>query len=80
MEQIGQNYGFIVYRSTIPDSFYQSSAIFGISGLLRDRAIIYVGKVRQATMFGYPGSQTLPLDIGDFLQLDILVENMGRPE
>ena len=78
MEQIGQNYGFIVYRATIPDSFYQSSAIFSISGLLRDRAIIYVGNVRQATMFGYPGSQTLSLDIGDFLQLDILVENMGR--
>ena len=78
MEQVGQNYGFIVYRTQIPDSFYESSADLSISGLLRDRAIIYVGKVRQATMFGYPGGQSIPLNIGRFLQLDILVENMGR--
>ena len=79
MEQIGQNYGFILYRTQIPESFYESgSAVVGISGQLRDRAIIYVGRVRKATLFRDQDDLTASVDIGDFLQLDILVENMGR--
>ena len=78
MEQIGQNYGFILYRTQIPQQFAQSSVIFNISSLVRDRAIIYVGKIRQATVFRHPGNQSVVLKIGVILQLDILVENMGR--
>ena len=78
MEQIGQSYGFILYRTQIPPRFAQSSVVMNISSLVRDRAIIYIGKVRQATMFRHPKYQTVTLNIGDMLQLDILVENMGR--
>ena len=78
MEQIEQNYGFALYQTQIPQQFAQSSVILNISSLVRDRAIIYVGKIRQATMFRHPKDQTVVLDIGDMLQLDILVENMGR--
>ena len=78
MEQIGQSYGFVLYRTQIPPRFAQSSVVMNISSLVRDRAIIYIGKVRQATMFRHPKYQTVTLNIGDMLQLDILVENMGR--
>ncbi|KAJ7376861.1 Beta-galactosidase-1-like protein [Desmophyllum pertusum] len=79
MEQIGQNYGFILYRTQIPQYFYASgSAVLDVSGVVRDRAIIYVGNVRQATTIRHAGDTTVPLIIGHFLQLDILVENMGR--
>ena len=78
MEQIGQNYGFILYRTQIPQQFAQSSVILNISSLVRDRAIIYVGKIRQATMLRHPKDQTAVLKIGAMLELDILVENMGR--
>ena len=78
MEQIGQSYGFVLYQTQIPQKFAQSSVILSISNLVRDRAIIYVGKIRQATMFRHPKDQSVALDVGDVLQLDILVENMGR--
>ena len=78
MEQIGQSYGFILYQTQIPRRFANSSAVLNISTLVRDRAIVYVGKTRQATMFRHPNGQNVTLVIGDSLQLDILVENMGR--
>ena len=78
MEQIGQNYGFILYRTSISQELAQSRVILSFTGLVRDRAIIYVGKIRQATVFGRPKEFTVALNIGDMLQLDILVENMGR--
>ena len=78
MEQIGQSYGFVLYRTQIPEKFAQSSVIMNITSLVRDRAIIYVGKIRQATMLRHPKDQTVALNLGDLLQLDILVENMGR--
>ena len=78
MEQIGQNYGFILYQTQIPPNFAQSSVVLNISNLVRDRAIIYVGKIRQATMFRIPKEQVVTLNIEDKLELDILVENMGR--
>ena len=78
MEQIGQNYGFILYQTEIPPIFANSKVVLNISSLVRDRAIIYVGKIRQATMFRIPKQQTVTLNIGDKLKLDILVENMGR--
>ena len=78
MEQIGQNYGFVLYQTQIPQRFAQSTVILTISTLVRDRAIIYIGKIRQATLFRHPKDQSVALDVGDMLQLDILVENMGR--
>ena len=78
MEQVGQNYGFILYQTQLPPIFAWSSVVLSISNLIRDRAIIYVGKIRQATMFRRRKDQNVTLIIGDKLQLDILVENMGR--
>ena len=78
MEQIGQNYGFVLYRTQIPKAFSQSSVSLTIASLVRDRAIVYVGKVRQATMFRRWGQSSVMLHVGNLLQLDILVENTGR--
>ena len=78
MEQIGQNYGFVLYRTQIPKAFSQSTVKLTITRLMRDRAIIYVGKVRQATMFRRWSQSSVTLHIGLDLQLDILVENTGR--
>ena len=78
MEQIGQSYGFILYQTQIPAEFAQSTVVLNITSLARDRAIVYVGKIRQVTMFRDPKDQTASLVIGKELQLDILVENVGR--
>jgi len=42
MEQIGQNYGFILYRATIP--LNGSAVNISIPGL-RDRGIVFVDQV-----------------------------------
>ena len=78
MEKLGQSYGFILYRTQIPVQFAQSTVVLNISSLARDRAIIFVGKIRKAVLFRHPGDQAVVLNIGIFLQLDVLVENMGR--
>ena len=78
MEQIGQSYGFILYQTQIPAEFAQSTVVLNITSLARDRAIVYVGKIRQATMYRDPKDQTASLIIQNELQLDMLVENMGR--
>jgi len=78
MEQIGQNYGFVLYRTEIPKKFVQTNVILDIASLVRDRAIVFVGKVRQATMLRRAAQSSVGLRIGTFLQLDILVENLGR--
>ena len=44
MEQIGQNYGFILYRTKIPSSMKGPAANISIPGL-RDRGIVFVNQV-----------------------------------
>ena len=44
MEQIGQNYGFILYRTKIPSSVSGPAANISIPGL-SDRGIIFVNQV-----------------------------------
>ena len=78
MEQIEQNYGFVLYRTEIPKGFAQSTVTLSFTSVARDRAIIYVGRVRQATLYRNPNQTEITLHIGEFLQLDILVENVGR--
>ena len=78
MEQIGQNYGFVLYRTQIPKAFSQSSIHLTVASLIRYRNIVYVGQVRQATMFRRWNQSSVMLQIGHDLQLDILVENTGR--
>lgn len=78
MEQLGQNSGFVLYRSQIPENFRQSTPILEIKELVRDRAIVYVGHIRQRTLNRTANQSTAALLVGEFLQLDILVENMGH--
>ena len=44
MEQLDHYYGFVLYRTQIPDKFAISKAEISIPGV-RDRAIVFVGKV-----------------------------------
>lgn len=76
MEDLGQNYGFVLY---------QHEATQPISGLLqpgdrpRDRVIIYVNGARVGVIdstYQNPMNITVHLRPGDILQL--LVENLGR--
>lgn len=46
MESVGQNYGFLLYRTQIPQKFANTNAELEILGL-RDRGIILVGQVRE---------------------------------
>ena len=78
MEQIGQNYGFVLYRTEIPKAFSNTTVTLEFTSLVRDRAIIFVGEIRQATLFRRLGQKSATLHIGTNLQLDILVENTGR--
>ena len=78
MEQIGHSYGFVLYRTVIPKTFAHSAVSLTISSLVRDRAIVYVGKIRQASMFRRFGQTSVRLVVGNHPQLDILVENAGR--
>ena len=78
MEQIGQNYGFVLYRTEIPKKFASSDVVLDIPSLPRDRAIFFVGNIRQATLFRATVQSSVNLRVKTSLQLDILVENMGR--
>ena len=44
MEQLGQNYGFLLYRTKIPGSVEGSTANISIPGL-RDRGVVFVDQV-----------------------------------
>ena len=78
MEQLGQNYGFVLYRTQIPLTFAQCETMLNVTELVRDRAIVYVGKLQQGILNRTKGESNMMLTIGEFLELDILVENMGR--
>ncbi|KXJ11601.1 beta-galactosidase [Exaiptasia diaphana] len=76
MEQFGQYHGFALYQTEIPKQYLHSSVTIDIPGV-RDRAIVYVGKIRQATI-SRTGKTSATLIIGEFLSLSILIENMGH--
>ena len=50
MESVGQNYGFLLYRTQIPQKFANTNVELEILGL-RDRGIILVGQVRELSLF-----------------------------
>ena len=50
MESVGQNYGFLLYRTQIPQKFANTDVELEILGL-RDRGIILVGQVRELFLF-----------------------------
>ena len=50
MESVGQNYGFLLYRTQVPEKFANTNVELEILGL-RDRGIILVGQVRELFLF-----------------------------
>jgi len=80
MEQIGQNFGYVLYRSVVTGPREERPIIFNE---VHDRAQIYKdGKFLKTyeRCVPLPSEElaTLSLGYGESAQLDILVENMGR--
>lgn len=80
MEDIGQNFGYVLYRTEIKGPFNDWSLRIGH---VHDRAQVFVNGQYQQT---YTRNQSvadedlvkIPLGYQESAQLDILVENMGR--
>lgn len=78
MEALGQNFGFVLYRTQVSDTHNDKPHSLNIR-TLRDRATVYEnGKYRGTYMRerAYEPVQLLPGKDG--VTLDILVENLGR--
>lgn len=75
MESLGQNYGFILYRTQLPGP---QSGSLSISGL-HDRAQVFLDGREIGVLRRNRPNQSLKINVPkDGAQLDILVENMGR--
>ncbi|MGG1555396.1 glycoside hydrolase family 35 protein [Paenibacillus ferrarius] len=75
MEQIGQDYGFIVYSTNV--SGPRTGEQLRIQDV-HDRALVFLDGVYQGTVERWD-NRPLPIDIpAGGAKLDILVENMGR--
>ncbi len=82
MEEVGQNYGFILYRTTVKGPQEAQCSKLSID-TVKDRAGIFVNGERRATYkrWEMPTEEEkikIPLGVNENAQLDILVENMGR--
>ncbi len=76
MEEIGQNYGYILYSTVIPNNM--ENARLYLDGLA-DRGIVYVdGKKTAVFERGEPDPEVTLNTLGGAKKLDILVENRGR--
>ncbi len=79
MEDIGQDFGFVLYRATIKGPFNDWPMSFDT---LHDRASVFVdGEYKTTYMRDKVKDEDklkLPLGVDKTAQLDILVENMGR--
>jgi beta-galactosidase len=75
MEEIGQGYGWIVYRTTLPGP---GGGILRI-GKLRDFALVFVNGHRVAVLDRRHGQDSVRLDVNrPESRLEIVVENLGR--
>ncbi len=76
MEALGQNYGFIHYRTTVQGP--REKAPLELQGM-HDRALIFMNGEYKGVLDRDMKESPLQLEFGpDRHQLDILVENMGR--
>ena len=73
MEEVGQAYGFLLYRTTLPHQEDIPLRV-SLSGRVHDRAVVLVDGKRHATV--QRGLLNTTIDNGK--QVDILVENQGR--
>lgn len=75
MEDLGQAYGYILYRTQIKDAVKGDLVLDG----LHDYAQIYLDGKQVGTLDRRLGQKKLPLAVtGAGAQLDVLVENTGR--
>lgn len=76
MEELGQNFGFILYRTRLQGPVEKATLTVQEP---RDRAQVFIDGRPVAVMYCNDEKHELPLEIpSDGLNLDILVENMGR--
>lgn len=76
MEALGQDYGFILYRSRI--SGPRPEAIFH-ARQLHDRALLFLNGEYHATLERESGDEYASFEVPpEGMQIDLLVENMGR--
>eukprot|EP00937_MAST-01D_sp_MAST-1D-sp2_P000841 g841.t1 len=87
MEQIGQNYGLMLYEATTPAAAAGVPLDIAVSPYPRDRAHVFVDGARAtaAPLFRTDGAKAAPLDGGAASvhtaggqALQLLVENLGR--
>lgn len=76
MEQLGQNYGYTLYRSTLNRGKHiEKCRILGAG----DRAIVYTNQEQAAIRYNLELEQEFDFDVQEEeVALDILMENMGR--
>ncbi|WP_271853895.1 glycoside hydrolase family 35 protein [Planococcus maritimus] len=75
MEEIGQNYGYTLYRTTVN----RRGELKVSSKDIRDRGYIYINGCHVATTYINDEEKMLTLDFPEAVNtLEILVENMGR--
>ena len=77
MEEIDQDFGYILYRTTLTGPFDELPVE---CGKIHDRAIFYLNGKQVGVYERGQGGDTvrIGLDFGETATLDILVENMGR--
>jgi beta-galactosidase len=75
MEELGQDYGFILYRTTLHGPIAGKLAIKNV----RDYAVVLLDGKRIGLLDRRRGARSLPIDVqAGSATLDILVENGGR--
>ncbi len=75
MEMLGQNYGFILYRTTVP--YYQEAEITVTAP--HDRAHIFVNGIKQAVIYRNDAEKTVRLSFPQKENtLEIFVDTFGR--
>lgn len=72
MAELGQNFGYVLYRTTMDKS---GKDILRINGL-RGYAQVFINEKRAGTLNGIQDETELELDVSKGDQLDILVENL----
>lgn len=75
MEQVGQDYGYILYTTQIPTAVTAQPLVLDP---VHDYAQVYVDGVLAGTLDRHYNQTTLSLTTGKPAELEILVENTGR--
>ncbi|NMA96423.1 MAG: beta-galactosidase [Clostridiales bacterium] len=76
MEEVDQNYGFILYRTNVTGPRENAPIILQE---VRDRALVFKDKENIGTIYRNDKESNVTMDVPkEGAQLDVLVENMGR--